>query len=236
MKSIYSKFPAIAVAGISLLGITALAYADGMKPESPLVIINVDKGRGETTMRVKNTDGEAALLHTNVYDIPEDTETVVVVTPPVARVEAGQQQQVRFMYQGEDLQTQRLKRVSFDSIGQAKSTPGQATVALSVRQDIPLLLHPASLPKNAKPWELLQWSLQGNQLTVHNDSAYVVRLETEVTLLPSGTKASLPKSYLLPGEKHAVASAAGATTDDRVEIKPATVYGFSVKAYEAPLK
>lgn len=54
-------------------------------------------------------------------------------------------------------------------------------------------------------------------------------------LLPSNTSVKLPRAYILAGETLSLpvtAASAGAT---QVRLFPATVYGFAVDAYDAPL-
>lgn len=219
-------------ASICLLS-SAVAVADGMQPETTVVVLYEEEG--EATINIKNTDEAPALLHSVVENVPEDVEPLLIVTPPIARVEAGETQLVRFISTlKEPLKTQRLKRVSFEGIPQARAAGG-ATIGITLRQNLPLILHPQGLPRHHTPWELLKWKTAGERLTVHNDSAYVVRLAPEVLLLPQGTQATLPRTYVLPGETLAVKveSPLGAVAE--VEIQPATVYGFTVDNYRAPI-
>lgn len=210
------------------------ASANGMQPQSTIVIL--DEAVGEVAMNVTNSDPTPALLHTVVLDIPEDPDTVVIATPPVARVEPGQQQMVRFIYQGPPLQTQRLKRVSFEGIGHSLKADGQAVVGIGIRQNLPLLLHPKGLARNSTPWTLLQWTREGDFLRVTNDSPYVVRLAPTVTLLPSATEVKLQRPYVLAGETLTLPVPAGTGDDTQVRLEPASVYGFAVGQYDAPLK
>ncbi|MNP58298.1 putative fimbrial chaperone protein [compost metagenome] len=69
---------------------------------------------------------------------------------------------------------------------------------------------------------------------MRNDTPYVVRLGQEVQLLPSAGVAMLPKTYVLPGEHISIKAPVGAAT--QVRFQPATVYGFAVPHYEAPIK
>jgi P pilus assembly chaperone PapD len=211
--------------------VCGLAIADGMEPETTVIVLN--EADGEASINVKNTDPTPALLHSAIEDIPEDLEPLVVITPPVTRVDAGERQMVRFLLiAGEPLKTQRLKRVTFEGIPQARPDSG-ATIGISLRQNLPLILHPKGLPQHNAPWELLTWHLQGNALKVRNDSAYVVRLADEVLLNPQKQKVYLPRTYVLPGETLSVpieTAVAGATS---VSISPATVYGFTVENYDA---
>ena len=174
------------------LGFLGSAVADGMLPETTVVVLYEEQG--EATINIKNTDAAPALLHSVVQNVPEDVEPLLIVTPPITRVEAGETQLVRFISTlKEPLKTQRLKRVSFEGIPQAR-TAGGATIGITLRQNLPLILHPQGLPVHHTPWELLTWRRAGERLTVHNDSAYVVRLASELLLLPQRGAATLPRN------------------------------------------
>jgi P pilus assembly chaperone PapD len=209
------------------------AVADGMLPETTVVVLYEEQG--EATINIKNTDAAPALLHSVVENVPEDQEPLLIVTPPITRVEAGDTQLVRFISTlKEPLKTQRLKRVSFEGIPQARAAGG-ATIGITLRQNLPLILHPQGLPRHDAPWELLKWRREGERLTVHNDSAYVVRLAPEVHLLPQRAVATLPRTYILPGEALVATVEAPLGGLIEVEIQPATVYGFSVDSYRATI-
>lgn len=210
-----------------------IAVADGMLPETSVILLYEEQG--EATINIKNTDATPALLHSVVENVPEDVEPLLIVTPPITRVEAGETQLVRFIATLKaPLQTQRLKRVTFEGIPQARAAGG-ATIGITLRQNLPLILHPKDLPRHDAPWELLVWKRSGERLTVHNDSAYVVRLAPDVQLLPQGAMATLPRTYILPGEA-LTAKVEGALAGlAEVEIQPATVYGFSVDSYRTSI-
>ncbi len=213
---------------------TAAAIADGMQPETTVVVLYEEDG--EATINIKNTDTGPALLHSVIENVPEDLEPLLIVTPPLTRVEAGDTQLVRFISTLKaPLKTQRLKRVSFEGIPQAR-TAGGATIGITLRQNLPLILHPLGLPRHHTPWELLTWKRAGERLRVHNDSAYVVRLAPEVKLLPQGLPATLPRTYILPGEVLEVKVDSPLGSVAEVEIEPATVYGFAVDSYRTPIK
>ncbi|WDG42363.1 fimbria/pilus chaperone family protein [Pseudomonas synxantha] len=212
---------------------SAVATADGMLPETTVVVLYEEDG--EATINIKNTDEAPALLHSVVENVPEDLEPLLIVTPPITRVEAGETQLVRFISTlKEPLKTQRLKRISFEGIPQARAAGG-ATIGITLRQNLPLILHPQGLARHHTPWELLKWKRAGQQLTVHNDSAYVVRLAPDVQLLPGNTSAMLPRTYILPGEVLVAKVDAAMDGTAQVQIQPATVYGFSVDSYRAPI-
>ena len=211
----------------------APAMASGMQPETTVVVLN--EADGETSINIKNTDAGAALLYSAIEHIPEDDEPLVLLTPPVARVEGGQTQLVRFINQSKTpLKTQRLKRVFFEGIPQTDNLGG-ARINVTVRQNLPLILHPKGLPNNREPWKLLQWSTEGNELVVRNDSAYVVRLAQGVSLQPAGTEVNLPRTYVLPGQTFRLSLPSDAPPAQAVRTFPATVYGYAVDSYDAPL-
>lgn len=212
---------------------SSFAAADGMQPETTVIILN--EADGETSINIKNTDVGPALLYSSIHNIPEDAAPLVLLTPPVVRVEGGKTQLVRFLLESkEPLKTERLKRVYFEGIPENKDL-GSAHVSVTVRQDIPIILHPKGLPKNAEPWKLLKWEIAGTDLVLRNDSPYVVRLAQQVLLQPQGTVVPLPRTYVLPGATFKLPLPAGTPTPEAIRLFPATVYGFTVRSYDAPL-
>ncbi|SDZ66957.1 fimbria/pilus chaperone family protein [Pseudomonas sp. NFIX28] len=209
------------------------AYSAGMIPETSVIILNEEVG--EATINIKNSDNSPALLYSSIENLEDDQENLVVLTPPVARVEPGETQAVRFLLNSPTpLKVQRLRRVTFEGILPKDKSPG-ARIGMNVRQNLPVIINPKGLEKDREPWLHLKWSVQGKNLTVENPSAYVVRLGQSVNVLPSNSLVNLPKLYVLPGEKITIAlpnEIAGATA---IKLYPATVYGFAVESYEAPL-
>lgn len=212
-----------------------LVQAAGMVPETSVVLINVADGEG--TITVTNTEQQAELLYSSLQNLPEDQENFIVVTPPVARVEAGDKQLVRFILQSEKpITTQRLKRVTFEGIPQ-KDPNAPARVGVTVRQDLPVLITPADLPRKLDPWTLLEWSVSGQTLTVKNDSRYVVRLNQKVNVMPAEINLALPRTYILPGQTDHFELPAGKvlTADTKIRIFPVSTYGYALKPFDAPL-
>ncbi|AZE93158.1 Beta-fimbriae chaperone protein [Pseudomonas orientalis] len=232
MTTLFSNTTVGLIALLLVLG--SQAKADGMVPDSSVVIVY--EADGEASVSVTNTDSQLALLHVTLQDIPEDTEPLLVVTPPLSRVESSKSQLVRFILQNQKpLLTQRLKRAVFEGMpqGRAATAAGHARVGVTVRQNLPVIVHPKGLAPNRTPWIDLTWTLSNGTLQVRNDTPYVVRLAQELQLLPGDGKAMLPRTYVLPGETLSVPASGGAA--DKVRLQPATVYGFAVSAYDAPL-
>lgn len=214
--------------------VSTSVYATGMVPETSVVIVEEDDGEG--VINVKNTDAFPVLLLTNIINIKEDSEALLVVTPPAARVEPGKTQRVRFLLaHKEPLKTERLKRVLFDGVPPQQK--GQNQVRMSVRQNLPVILRPSGLERDTAPWKRLVWSLDANTLTVHNPSPYVVRLGQDLLTLPDNTPWMLPASYILPGQTLAIKPGADKTVSSarQVRISPATTWGYTVNSYDADL-
>jgi len=216
-----------------------VAHAAGMLPETTVVLIN--EADGEASMVLTNTDAAPSLLYSKIEPVPGDPNPPVILTPPVARVDPSKKQSVRFLLTNtEPLTVERYARVTFDGIPEAKPE-GKNTVTLSVRQNLPIVIHPKSLPEDKEPWKRLKWSANGDTVTVTNDSAYVVRMDQSIKLLPGNVEAKLATPYLLPGSK-AVAKIEpakdGSATQHAfktVQLEPFTAYGYAAGAYQAKL-
>ena len=223
------------MAGIVLPLLPALSYATGMVPETTALLI--DEADGGGSMNVKNTDDKAALLYTTIKDVDggQSKAAMLVVTQPIVRLEAGQTQRVRFVLNTTaPLQVEQYKRVIFEGIPQAKAV-GKKQITTTIRQNLPVIIHPKGLPEFTTPWEKLEWSTQGSSLKVTNPSAYVVRLSPQVVTQPSGVAGSLGKTFILPGETLTV-KLKSATADKQVKIFPASRFGFEMDSYLAALK
>lgn len=218
------------VATIAAVFVTHV-LATGMQPETSVVIFNEEDG--EASINITNTDTIPMLLYTAIEHIPEDIEPLLIVTPPIARVDAGKVQLIRFISQAkEPIKTQRLNRVFFEGFPQ---TGEGAQVSVTVRQNLPLIFHPKGLIENREPWKLLQWLIVDGKVIAKNDSSYVIRLAQAVNLQPNGEEVVLPRAYILPGESISSSTVVSGTGAESVRFYPATIYGYTVDSYDAPL-
>ena len=211
---------------------SAQSLASGMVPETTILL--VDESKGEASINITNTDSTPALLYTRVTELPGSKSTTrLVATQPVVRLEAGHVQRVRFMLQTSGpLQQQEMKRVSFEGIP-AKTKDGNR-LAVTIRQDLPVIIHPTGLAEDTTPWKHLEWRKKGNSLVVNNPSNYVVRMTTGFTSLPSRQQGRLQNTYLLPHTSMTVALPN--KTDSQIEFYPASRYGYKGERYIAPLQ
>jgi P pilus assembly chaperone PapD len=210
-----------------------MANATGMVPETSMLYVN--EAEQGASMNIKNTDPQALLLYTSINDLPDDTGTHLLVTQPVVRVEGGQTQHIRFILQTDKpLKVEHMKRVVYEGIPQKKK--GQDRINFHIRQDLPVLIHPAGLPEGQNPWTQLTWKAKEHSIMLSNATAYVVRFQPAVVLLPSNTLVKLPKSYILPGQTITANTGDIANKMTTVKFSPVSRYGAPVGNITAPIQ
>lgn len=209
------------------------AQSAGMVPETSVIIVN--ESDREASINVKNTDEHTSLLYSQILPIQEDDENIILLTPPVSRVDAGETQAIRFILQtNTPLSVQKLRRVTFEGIP-PKSDSNKAQVRINVVQNLPVIINPKDLAKDDEPWKRLKWTANEEFVEVGNPDRYVVRLDQKVVLNPGGYTVELPKTYILPGEKIKLNLSRKIKSISTVTIFPATVYGYSVDSYTVNL-
>lgn len=207
-------------------------FASGMVPETSLLLM--EESEHEATIKLTNTDKQPALLYTKIIDVPDDTGNKIIVTEPVTRVEAGGIQQVHFiLIEDKVLKTEHLKRVVFEGIPIESET--NRGIRINIRQNLPVLIHPTSLPVVRDAWKYLKWSVNHDYLEVRNPSAYVIRLSEIAELKPSGKKVNLGRNYILPNQQIEVKISNNGGSDNQVTFSPASRYGFAVETFTTNL-
>ncbi|WAI83569.1 MULTISPECIES: fimbria/pilus chaperone family protein [Achromobacter] len=230
-----NSFPRIVAASLfALLFPTSQALAMGIQPETSVVLVHENTGEG--TIGIKNTGDEPVLLVSIIENIQEDQDDWVTVSPPAAVLAPGKTQLVRFLLTSDKpLDTQRMKRAVFEGIPQSGEQGNK--LRLTIRQDLPLIALPKGVPNDNAPWRKLQWEVRDGTLTVHNPSPYIVRMDQQVHAQPSNQALTLPKTYVLPGETLQLATTgAPLQGQSTVRLYPASVYGYQVSSFDAPIK
>jgi len=183
--------------------------------------IILDESTGRVNFSVKNTSSEPILLATTVGDLDDKTfSKSVLVSPPIARIEAGQSQQVNFVLkQGTALSHEVMLKASFEGIGQARDN----STRIPIRQSISLIVQPKSVGVSKSPWDDLSLTLSGERLVIKNTGLHVIRLAPQLLLLPSKKIVPLDNYFLMAGEEKSV-KVEGKPAE--VEITPLSRYGF----------
>lgn len=217
----FNRFIVLTFCLAALLGAGA-AEASIMRPASSMVLIQEAAQGG--SLNVTNTSDVDALLYVKIYDLPDDRGPQLLVTQPVTRLAAGETQRVRFLLNTRAALThEHLKRVIVEGIPLVPIDADR--VAVNLRQDLPVIIHPAALPMLADPWKMLRCRTVNGDLRIENSGRYVVRLAQSITLLPQQKKVTLDKSYLLPGEVVTLAGQ-GRSETRQLEIQSLSKYGY----------
>ncbi|MGP1958264.1 MAG: fimbria/pilus chaperone family protein [Arsenophonus sp.] len=185
---------------ILLISIPLISRANHLKLHTSAIIIEANIG--ENSFPVKNESSSPIIMLTTLESIPEDPEKIVIITPPISRIEPYETQVVRFfLKKTNNLKNERMARVKFESIPSKEGGVVSNRININIAQNIPLIVQPKGLKRDYTPWKHLQLKVSNNRLLIYNPSPYVVRFHPRLTLLPSQELASLSKSYLLPGKK-----------------------------------
>lgn len=221
------------ITGVLLPSSLSTALAAGIKPESSVLFMD-DENR-EATINIENTDSNTVLLHSTLQTIPEDRVNKLIITPQLARVEAGKKQQIRVVLKdGVKVKHQTLQRINFVSIPPEDGKKNRTRVLIG--QNIPIILSPANLPENISPWKGVKAQCVGTSIKISNPTDYVVRLTTQVDLLPDRKKMTLPKTYILPLETFNLPLSQGAACSTKsILLHPVTRFGILTAPYEVKL-
>jgi len=133
------------------------------------------------------------------------------------------------------LKTERLARAVFEGIPPRGAKDGEARVTMTVRQDLPLVIHPKGIPLEREPWKLLKIRVAGGELVIENPSPYVVRLAQAAQFQPGNEGVELPRPYVLPETTVKVPLNGNPGAPTALRLFPATLYGFAVESFDAPL-
>jgi len=209
------------------------AVAAGMKPEHPVLFI--DDNTREATINVENTEERTALLHSSLQTIPEDPENRLIITPQLARVEPGKKQQVRVLLkEGVKLTHQTLQRINFIAVPAENGDKNR--VRVTVGQNIPVILSPASLPVNTTPWTGLKAQRTQGAMTIVNPTPWLVRLTPQAETLPNNQRVTLAKTYILPQETLTIPLLPSAVSSVRsIRLHPVTRFGILTSPWQLDL-
>ncbi|RPE01227.1 fimbrial protein [Candidatus Pantoea deserta] len=227
------KLARLTFASVLLSFFSSAALAAGVKPESSVLFLDDD--HREATINIENTDSNSVLLHSTLQTIPEEPDNKLIITPQLARIEAGKKQQIRVVLkEGVNLTHQTMQRINFVSVPPDDGKKNRARVLIG--QNIPVILSPANLPENIAPWRGIKAQCAGKFLSVSNPTNYVVRLTTQLDVLPEDKKLILPKTYILPQENLQLPLPQGTVCGGKsVRLHPVTRFGILTTPYEVKL-
>lgn len=221
------------------LCLAALAFFIGIAPAHATVVIAGTRvvfpaAAGETTVRLTNQGAQPALVEAWIDDgdasaTPETAKVPFLITPPLARMNAGKGQSLRIVFTGKALPGDRESLYWLNVLEippKPKQTPGDAqnTLQFAIRSRLKLLYRPANLAGNPlTAGQQLSFKAvadgPGYALEVRNPTPYYVTINTLTVHAGSATDTAAsgmvaPMGTLrLPLKATHAAPAAGSVVD-----------------------
>lgn len=117
-------------------------------PKTSILLIN--KKHNKTNINIKNTNNHPSLLYTTIINLPKNNKSIhLIPTQPIIHIKTNQIQQIQFLLQTTiPLQSKKLKHITFKNIPPKNNKNNKITI--SIHQNLPILIHPTSLPKKQK--------------------------------------------------------------------------------------
>jgi len=196
------KFLAMNVAFAGLLSLFALPSHAGISLNGTRVVLAGPKK--ETSMLVLNDESTPIMIQSWIepFGTSSDQDVPFALTPPLKRLSGNARQQLRVLYQGLGLPTDR-ESVFWLSVQEIpQKSKDENTLQIAVRQRIKLFYRPAGLPGDVdQAPSRLQWrrvSKEGKPgLEIRNDSAFHISFGT-VNVKSGSNSYSVPATMLPP--------------------------------------
>lgn len=189
-----------------------------------------DGGKKEASISINNADSVPYLIQSWV-DMPEGNanKAPFIVTPPLYRLDGGQQNIERILLSGSLPQDKEsLFWLNIKAIPSASKQENSLQIAVKTR--IKLIYRPSGL-KGTTPEEQankLTWSRSGNKLMVTNPTRYVINFN-EISV---GDKKLDEVSWVAPGATAVFSLPAGAN-GNHISFKVINDYGSPGRMYQA---
>jgi len=220
-------------------GAALMALVAGIGPAHASVVVAGTRvvfpaAGGEVTVRLSNEGSQPALVEAWIDDgdpasTPDTARVPFLITPPLARMNAGKGQSLRIVYTGQPLPGDReslfwLNVLEIPPKPEAKPGEERNTLQFAVRSRLKLFFRPASLAGNPlTAGEQLGWSVvadgTGYALVARNPTPYYItiskltlRVGDTIYATDSGMVAPLA-SLRLPVKDLRRAPAAGSAVD-----------------------
>jgi len=187
---------------VATLGITV-----GIQAQAGVIIggtrLVYDGGKKESSLTVSNPDKTPFLIQSWVD--PQDGDTTkapFIITPPIFRLDGGQNNVLRVILTGDNLPTDKesLYWINIKSIPSAEKKDN--TLQIAVKTRIKLIYRPRNLSGDLNTAaSTLKWQRDGNQLKVSNASPYYITffnvkvngaLIKEASMVPPHSNAQMP--------------------------------------------
>lgn len=183
-----------ATCGLFLLSLASPSFA-GFSVGATRVIYNGDMK--ETSLSVKNTeDSNVYLIRSWVSTDNKGEKVPFITTPPLFRIEPGQDNSVRITQTASTLPQDRESVYWLNTLAIPPKTDAKNSLQFSINTRIKLIYRPTALAdKNAvtKSYQQVTFSRTGKTLTANNPTPYFINL-TKMTV--NGT--TIKDGYMVP--------------------------------------
>lgn len=191
------------------------------KLESTGIILEEKERR--VGFNIMNTSQNPIILVTKLENLDGgDFSKNILISPPIIRIGADQSQHINFVLKKDvKLDSEVFLRASFEGVEQKVSQ----SATMPIRQDIGLLIVPASGNQTREPWTKLRITNVGSKIVMENQSMSVIRLGPQIKLMPNQDIYTLERLFILPGEIKEI------SVQNRVsfvEITPLSRYGLKL--------
>jgi P pilus assembly chaperone PapD len=168
--------------GALALCLTAPAFA-GFSVGATRVIYNGDMK--EASLSIKNTEDYSVYLIRSWVSSDKAGEKIpFITTPPLFRIEPGQENSVRITQTSANLPQDRESAYWLNTLAMPPKTDAKNSLQFSINTRIKLFYRPAALNNKqivAKAYQQVTFSRSGNTLTANNPTPYYISL-TKVTV------------------------------------------------------
>lgn len=179
---------------LSLLSIASPSFA-GFSVGATRVIYNGDMK--ETSLSVKNTeDSNVYLIRSWVSTDNKGEKVPFITTPPLFRIEPGQDNAVRITQTASTLPQDRESVYWLNTLAIPPKTEAKNSLQFSINTRIKLIYRPVALADKkavTQSYQQVTFSRSGNTLTANNPSPYFINL-TKMTV--NGT--AIKDGYMVP--------------------------------------
>jgi fimbrial chaperone protein len=190
----------------TLLGVLAAGGAHAQSLEVAPVRIEMPPGKTTTTIVVTNRGKQTTAIQVRAYAWSQSNNTDqleptkdVLVSPPIADVQAGQTQLIRVLLRKPAGAMEDTYRLLVDQIPPVGSDSG---IRIALRLSLPIFVSPARKAASDLEWRLVSSDGAEAELIARNRGARHVRLANLSLAGPPGTQLQLPSIaafYVLPG-------------------------------------
>jgi chaperone protein EcpD len=237
-----------ALFGVRTLGLLMAACLAIGQAQASIVITGTrvvyDASQREVTVKLNNDGASPMLVQSwidegNVQATPDTSHAPFLLTPPIARIDAGKGQALRIRFTGQNPLPKDRESLFWLNVLEVPpaSAEGQNKLKIAFRSRVKLFYRPAGLPSNAMAAaEQLQWRLQRNgselALECRNDSPYYVSLG-KVSVGAVSPSLDINSSMLAPGERKLIPLKGAVAAASKVDYTSITDLGAMIEHSQA---